>query len=108
MWGHGFCALKNYTSPEGFTTRAEREEKRNAEQKVKEKEQLREKEKRFSEWLRMSDEEKIKGNLWIWKLRFKKEQGTEPTPEQIEEKKQELISELPTPEEKRKQIFGDT
>jgi hypothetical protein len=49
--------------------------------------------------------EGTKGDLWLWKFRFKKEQGIEPTAEQIEAKKQELISKLPTHEEMRNRTF---
>ena len=50
----------------------------------------------------MSDEGEIRGDL------FKREEGIEPTTEQIEAKKQELISKLPTPDEMRKRTFRDT
>ena len=56
-------------------------------------------------WLNISDEEKVKGDLWLWEFRFKKDQGIEPTADQIEAKKQELIFKLPTPEEMRKRTF---
>jgi hypothetical protein len=46
-----------------------------------------------------------KGDPWLWKFRFKRERGIEPTAEQIEVKKQELISKLPKPDEIKKRIF---
>ncbi|MCJ7783835.1 MAG: replication initiator protein A [Desulfobacterales bacterium] len=99
---------EDYTPPEGFITKAEREEKERLEQQKKTEQDLKDKQKRFDDWLAMSDEEKIKGDLLIWQYRYKREQGKEPTAEGVESKKQELISKLSTIEEKKREILGDT
>jgi len=52
----------------------------------------------------VSDEEKIRGDLIIWKQRFKREEKRPPTQEEIETKKRELISDLQNTEKK---LFGD-
>lgn len=97
---------EDYTPPEGFTTAAQREEQKQKEQEEKQQQEVHRKEREYQQWLNTPDEEKIKGDLWIWDHRFKKEQKRNPSPEEIETKKRDLILNLPNLEEKRRQIFG--
>lgn len=99
---------EDYTPPQGFTTRAQREEQERTEKEKQQQHELQKKEEQYRQWLSLSDEQKIKGDLWLWHHRFKKAQQRNPLPEEIDAQKLELISKLPTPEEKRRQIFGDT
>lgn len=57
------------------------------------------------EWMRESDEEKIRGQLGRWEICCEKEEYI-LTKEEREAKKKELIANLPTPEEKQRQLFG--
>jgi hypothetical protein len=91
---------EDYTPPEGFTTSAQREERKRKEQEEKQQQELLRKEREYQEWLNTPDEEKIKGDLWIWQHRFKKEYQRNPSQDEIEAKKHLLICKLPTPEEK--------
>lgn len=98
---------EDYTPPEGFTTTAQREEQKRKDQEEKQQQEVHRKEREYQQWLETPDEEKIKGDLWIWDHRFKKEHKRNPSPEEIETKRRDLILNLPSPEEKRKQIFRD-
>jgi len=81
--------------------RKKREEKARAQQEAQKR---REKEEEYQKWQAMPEDEKIKGHLIVWEQRFKREQDREPTREEREAKRQELISGLP---ELEKKMFGD-
>lgn len=42
---------------------------------------------------------------WVWKMRYKRENGHQPSVEEIRAKKQELIASIPTNEEYRETLF---
>jgi hypothetical protein len=56
----------------------------------------------------MTLNQKVKGELWIWEHRFSREQGRKPTLEEMAEKERELIAELPSEQEYRRRLFGDS
>ena len=91
----------DWVPPEGFMTKAQiKEEKRKDEERRRDIEHQN-KERDYEEWRRMSPEEKIAGDLWVWQHDLRNE-GRRPTPEEIEEKKRQLIASLPSDEEYRR------
>lgn len=60
----------------------------------------------FRDWLKLSAEEKIVGQTWMWRIRFKRENGREPSSEQVGEQKAELLANIPTPEEYKKALLN--
>jgi len=96
---------QDYVPPENFTTQAEREEQTQR-LKAEEQQQARfEKQRQFDDWLKTTPEQKVKGALIFWQMRFKREQKRPPTAGETETKRQELLEALPTPQQRWQQLF---
>jgi len=60
----------------------------------------------WENWQGQAPEEKVRGEMWLWTRSFQKEHKRAPTPREREIHQEELITAIPTDEEKYKEIFG--
>jgi len=98
---------EDWPAPQGFRTKAQEEETRRKVEERKEAQERRAREGTFRDWQRKSPEEKVAGDLIVWKERMRRENGLYPTEEEEEAKKQELIADLPTEAEMRRKLLGE-
>ena len=61
----------------------------------------------YRDWLTMTPTQKVKGEMILWEIKFKKQHKRIPTPDEYKQTEAELIAELPTPEEYQMQLFGE-
>ena len=98
---------EDYSPPEGFTTREQREERAKKAKDAERQRLTREKEQDFEKWLKLTDKGKIAGQLMIWEFRFKKEHNRPPSAEEKSAREEELIAKIPNPEKYKKDLFQD-
>ncbi len=96
----------NYAPPEGFLSRKQKAEMKARAKERDRQQQLAKVEAEFRDWLKLTDEEKVSGHIWIWKMRFKRENGREATSTELQEQKAELLANIPTPEEYKKVLLN--
>jgi len=98
---------EDWPAPQGLTTKAQEEEARRRSEERKVAQERRAREGTLKDWLNQSPEEKVAGDLFVWKERVRGETDRYPTEEEREAKKQELIANLPTEAEMRKKLLGE-
>jgi len=95
-----WAAPADYTSPEEQQRRVEKQAERQSRQEHQFQVE------QYREWIEMTPEEKVRGELWVWDNQYRKVHNHPPSPDEKQAKQQELIEQLPTDEEKQTQIFG--
>jgi hypothetical protein len=97
----------DYQAPEGFVTRAQIAAMQKERERQEQAQRWFETDRTYRDWAAMSDEEKAAGQLWVWRLRFKRNNQRDAKPEEIQAQKAEIMNNLPTPEEYRKRLFTE-
>lgn len=99
----------DYAPPDGFMTKAERvaqaahyKAAEEARQRAQERQQKLEE---FRSWVHMSREQRVDGELWYWKIQFKREKKRTPSTEETDAIRQELLEKQPTPAQKWAELF---
>jgi hypothetical protein len=79
---------------------------REQEQQAARKREFEAKKREYEAWLSQTPEQRVKHRVEFWLEAERNLRDREPSESEIEEKTQEYISQLPSSEEKQKQLFG--
>ena len=101
------CNVKTNTTPRQWIISAQRNRSAKQKEQQQKRREWEDKQAAWKKWVETSPEQKVQGDLIIWKSRFKKENHRLPSIEEIKAKEQELIQALPSDEETQISIFGE-
>ena len=96
----------NWALPPNFVPKEERIKRQQEQEDRKKHQEFNLRVQEYKDWLKLTDKQKVKGELIIWEMRFKKRNNRLPTPDELANKEAELVKQLPTNEEKQIQLFG--
>lgn len=99
-----FGAVNNYIGD--ALTQLRQEQKKGEELKKKKEAEARQQLEEYKEWLEQTPDERIQGRLEFWQSQIRNFEHREPSEEEIEAKRGELIEVEPTPKEKQLELFG--
>lgn len=99
----------DYAPPDGFMTKAERDAQaaryKAAEQARQRAQERQQKLDEFRSWMNMTPEKRAEGELWVWKMRFKRDKKRSPSADEVEAVRQELLERQETPAQKWAELF---
>lgn len=96
----------NWALPPNFVPKEERIKRQQDQEERKKQHEYNLRVQEYKDWLKITDKQKVKGELMMWEIRYKKRNNRLPTPDELAKKEAELIKQLPTNEEKQIQLFG--
>ena len=96
----------NFADPPGYLSKEEIEKRKIAAADRNKRQEWQEKVEAYKSWKETDPKHLIYWPLHTWKKEFKKENGRDPSVDEIKLKEEELIKSLPSDEEKQKEMFG--
>ena len=99
--------IRYYTPPVDYISPEEQERKAKQKEEQQKLREWEDKQAAWKKWVESSPEQRVYGDLFIWKSRFKRENQRLPSIDEIKAKEQELIQALPSDEETQISIFGE-
>ncbi|MBD3342320.1 MAG: hypothetical protein GF353_24685, partial [Candidatus Lokiarchaeota archaeon] len=96
----------NWSLPTNFVPKEERIKQEKKQEEARRRQEYSTKINYYKEWLQMSDKQKVKGELVLYEMRFRKRNNRMPTIDELAKEEEKLLKQLPTNEEKQIQLFG--
>ncbi|MBD3253510.1 MAG: hypothetical protein GF383_00375 [Candidatus Lokiarchaeota archaeon] len=92
--------------PTNFVPKEERIKQEKKQEEARRRQEYSTKINNYKEWLQMSEKQKVKGELVLYEMRFRKRNNRMPTIDELAKEEEKLLKQLPTNEEKQIQLFG--